>query len=114
AFGKTAIQNRGIITDAAALGRTPTKEAVSLPAPDPLPTKDAGTSPQPLAATPAPAAPAESPSPGDYLQRTPEGHIVAEVLDLLYAAQDTVLRKDFEGRTVELIGQLMPDQTSNA
>jgi uncharacterized repeat protein (TIGR03943 family) len=114
AFGKTAIQNRGIITDAAALGRAPTKESVSLPAPDPLPTKDAGASPPALAATPAPSAPAEAPSPGDYLQRTAEGHIVAEVLDLLYAAQDTVLRKDFEGRTVELIGQLMPDQSNNA
>jgi uncharacterized repeat protein (TIGR03943 family) len=110
AFGKTAIQNRGIITDAAALGRTPTKEGVNLPAPDPLPTKDAGASPPTL----TPSTPAESPSLGDYLQRTPEGHIVAEVLDLLYAAQDTVLRKDFEGRTVELIGQLMPDQANNA
>jgi uncharacterized membrane protein YcgQ (UPF0703/DUF1980 family) len=34
------------------------------------------------------------------------------VLDLLYAAQDTVLRKDFEGKRVELIGQIMPDKTS--
>ena len=113
AFGKTAIQNRGIITDAAALGR-PMRETVSLPAPDPLPTKDEGASPPAPVATPAPGTPAESPSPGDYLQRTPEGHIVAEVLDLLYAAQDTVLRKDFEGRTVELVGQLMPDQSKGA
>jgi uncharacterized repeat protein (TIGR03943 family) len=115
AFGRTTIQNRGIITDAAALGRAPTKEAVSLPAADPLPTKDAGTTPPgPVATTPASVTPADSPSPSDNLQRTPEGHIVAEVLDLLYAAQDAVLRKDFEGRTVELIGQLMPDQTNTA
>ena len=46
--------------------------------------------------------------------RTPEGHIVAEVLDLLYAAQDNVLRNDFEGKTVQLIGQFLPDKTSGA
>ena len=30
------------------------------------------------------------------------------------AAQDNALRKDFEGKPVELIGQLMPDATNNA
>ena len=39
---------------------------------------------------------------------------MAEVLDLLYAAQDINLRKDFEGKTVQLIGQLMPDTADNA
>jgi uncharacterized repeat protein (TIGR03943 family) len=63
------------------------------------------------AAAAAVAPPAAAPQ--DYLQRTPEGYIVAEVLDLLYAAQDNALRKDFEGKTVQLIGQLMPDQTNN-
>ena len=102
AFGKAAIENRGIITDASALGAAPTREAISQPVESPLPTQ-AG----------APAAQPE-PSPGDYLQRTPDGHIVAEVLDLLYAAQDTTLRGDFEGKTVELIGQLMPDKSAGA
>ena len=50
----------------------------------------------------------------DYLVRTPDGKIVAEVLDLLYAAQDNLLRKDFEGQRVELIGQFMPDSSDNA
>ncbi len=36
------------------------------------------------------------------------------MLDLLYAAQDNALRKDFENKPVELIGQLMPDTTNNA
>ena len=103
-FGKAAIENRGIITDASALGVAPTREAVSQPVESPLPTKDGSAAP------PAPAAQPE-PSPGDYLQRTPEGHIVAEVLDLLYAAQDTTLRGDFEGKKVELTGQLMPDRS---
>ena len=102
AFGKAAIENRGIITDASALGAAPTREAISQPVESPLPTQPG-----------APAAPPE-PSPGDYLQRTPEGHIVAEVLDLLYAAQDTTLRGDFEGKTVELVGQLMPDKSADA
>ena len=63
--------------------------------------------------TAAPTAKAPEPSPGDYLQRTPEGHIVAEVLDLLYAAQDRNLRGEFEGKTVELVGQLMPDKSAD-
>ncbi len=48
----------------------------------------------------------------DYLQRTKEGYIITEVLDLLYSVQDSQLRKDFEGRTVQLIAQIMPDKTS--
>lgn len=36
-----------------------------------------------------------------------------EVLDLLYAAQDETLRAGLENRTVELIGQLMPDSSSH-
>ncbi len=52
-------------------------------------------------------------NPTDWLVRTPDGNIVTEVLDLLYAAQDNVLRQDFEGKQVELIGQYMPDTTSN-
>ena len=108
AFGRGAIENRGIITDASALGAAPTRDAISKPVESPLPTNDTANTP------PAPAAAPKEPSPGDYLQRTPEGHIIAEVLDLLYAAQDTTLRGDFEGKTVELIGQLMPDKSADA
>ena len=49
----------------------------------------------------------------DYLQRTKEGYIITEVLDLLYSVQDSQLRKDFEGKTVQLIAQIMPDKTSS-
>ena len=74
--------------------------------------------PPPLPAATDPAAPAipgkiAEKNPTDWLVRTPEGNIVTEVLDLLYAAQDNVLRQDFEGKRVELIGQYMPDTTSN-
>lgn len=132
-FGRTAIENRGITMDVAALGL---KDRRIAPPPDlPLPTKEpaalaetpASTPPAPdqtTAAAPPPAASAtpvpanaQPPSgqemtPGDYLQRTPDGRIVAEVLDLLYAAQDNVLRKDFEGKDIELVAQFMPDKTS--
>jgi uncharacterized repeat protein (TIGR03943 family) len=109
-FSKTAVENRGITEDYASLGLKDRKPG---PPPDlALPTKDqsAPPTPAPVAANTQP--PAAQPSPGDYLQRTPDGRIVAEVLDLLYAAQDNVLRKDFEGKPVQLIGQFMPDKTS--
>lgn len=117
AFGKNAMMNRGVLTDGSALPQLskasgPYSTSLDLP----LPTKD-GSAP---AATPAPA-PASAANGGaaatqqnDYIERTPEGYLVAEVLDLLYAAQDPTLRKDFEGKTVQLIGQLMPDAADNA
>ena len=104
AFGRTAMENRGVVTDASVLP-APARDATIKPPDLTLPTKDG---------SPAPAAPAASTeTPADYLQHTPDGAIVAEVLDLLYAAQDSALRKDFEGKPVQLIGQLMPDKTSN-
>jgi uncharacterized repeat protein (TIGR03943 family) len=73
----------------------------------------------PAASPPIPAAAAEGAAKDaatdampDYLQRTKEGYIITEVLDLLYSVQDSQLRKDFEGRTVQLIAQIMPDKTS--
>ncbi len=135
-YSSSVIKNRMAITDASQLGYTP-RNAPPKPIDMPLPTKESSNAPAPEAAktttttpeaqpapavastTPPAAAPAQTPSsqpppPQDYLTRTPDGRIVAEVLDLLYAAQDNALRKDFEGKPVELIGQLMPDATNNA
>jgi uncharacterized repeat protein (TIGR03943 family) len=105
-FGSGAILNRPEITDAAAL-RSSTAAKNKPPAP-PETNSAAANIPQA-----APSAPMPPPGPPDYLQRTTEGRIVAEVLDLLYAAQDNALRKDFEDKAVELIGQLMPDTSNN-
>lgn len=114
-YSKTAIENRGIDTDGASLGR-PKKLAVApaakvAPVDLPLPTKDGSAA---VSGSPAPATPdtglASKPI-TDYLKRTPEGYIEAEVLDMLYASQDATLRKDFEGKTVVLIAQLMPDSS---
>jgi uncharacterized repeat protein (TIGR03943 family) len=127
-FSANLVKNRGAITDVSQLGGAVPRFNPA-PADLPLPTKaDPAAAPQVAALTPpsAPAAPAEpaaantKPSqpaemaPGDYLQRTADGAIIAEVLDLLYAAQDNTLRKDFEDKRIELVGQLMPDTANNA
>lgn len=121
-FSANLVKNRGAITDVSQLGGA--RRINPAPAEMPLPTNDPNAAPQDApaapvapataAATPAqPAQPAEM-APGDYLQRTADGTIIAEVLDLLYAAQDTTLRKDFENKRIELVGQLMPDTADNA
>lgn len=107
AFGKAMVENRLIDTDGSTLPQRP--PVASLRAPDmPLPTKE-GTPPEPDAPS---SAIASDLAPEDYLERTPDGRIVAEVLDLLYAAQDSGLRTSFEGKPVQLVGQLMPDASS--
>jgi len=106
-FGKKAILNRGIITDASSLRPPSATKDTPRTAPDlSLPTND------PNAPTPDAASKTAEP-PKDYLVRTPDGKILAEVLDLLYAAQDNALRGDFENKAVVLYGQLMPDTANN-
>ena len=123
-FSGDVVKNRMAITDASQLGVAPRTAASLKPVDMPLPTNNPNaapaaattpsTQPPPSATTAQPKASTQPPAPQDYLQRTPDGRIVAEVLDLLYAAQDNALRKDFEGKPVELIGQLMPDASNNA
>ncbi len=91
----------------------PSKEGAQPPAANNTASAPAGSQPPAAGPQQHPAA-AQQESFADYLQRTPEGFIVAEVLDLLYAAQDNVLRKDFEDKTVQLIVQYMPDAAATA
>ncbi len=105
-FSANLVKNRGTITDISQLGAVP--RVSTAPVEPPLPTNDPNATPAPAVAATTPGQPAEM-APGDYLQRTADGTIIAEVLDLLYAAQDTTLRKDFENKRIELVGQLMPD-----
>lgn len=77
--------------------------SIQPPPPLPLPTQDGSTPPA------MPGVVAANPT--DFLIRTPDGLIVAEVIDLLYAAQDDLLRVDFEGKKIQLIGQFLPDRT---
>jgi uncharacterized repeat protein (TIGR03943 family) len=110
-YSESTILNRGVLTDAANLPQ-PSKVPPKIDLP--LPTKDGSSAAAAPAAAPTPAASApQTEQQQDYLTRTPEGYIVAEVLDMLYAAQDDSLRKDFEGKTVEMIGQLMPETSNN-
>ena len=103
-FGVGVVKNRGLVTDGANLpgGRAATS-APTLAATEPaLP----GQSPADLASN---SGSATTLDPSQYLQTTPEGHLMVTVFDLLMAAPDEALRPDFEGRTVELIGQYLPD-----
>lgn len=125
-FSKQLIENRGISMDATGLAERPANalSRSASPAPNPLPPSPplASSLPEPVPSSPQ-AAPAASPSQKpqsfpnpqqlpEYMQRSPEGYIVAEILDLLYSVQDSQLRKDFEGKTIQLIAQTMPDKTS--
>ena len=104
-FGKDAMLNRGVLSEKDKLPTLIKSKTTPFTAPElPLPVNENF----PTATAPAPAA-----AP-DYLTRTPDGRIVAEVLDLLYAAQDNALRKDFENKAVVLTAQLMPDTANNA
>jgi uncharacterized repeat protein (TIGR03943 family) len=51
--------------------------------------------------------------PSLYLQTNTEGQILAETVDLMYAATDETMRSDFDGREVEVVGQLMPARTGS-
>lgn len=140
-FSKQAFEQRGVTMDVSSLGarkpsRTPSTpstpaappaaaskeqaaEATTSPAPTTTATTDAATpklesAPQTTPATTTEGAPAANAEPlPEYLQKTVEGYVIVEVLDMLYAVQDSQLRKDFEGRTVQLIAQMMPSKTAN-
>jgi uncharacterized repeat protein (TIGR03943 family) len=129
-FSRQAFEQRAEVTDASSLGErqrklltgAQTQNAPAEQSPAPVLSsatatqEDSSTSAHPPSATNA--APASTAANAEaipeYLQKTPEGYIVAEVLDLLYAVQDSQLRKDFEGRTVQLIAQMMPSGEKSA
>lgn len=126
-YSSNAVKNATVSTDASSLGGASKSMKAKLnaaresdvlaagrisdPPPLPLPTPDGSQPPTDPNAQKHPAA-AETQSFADYLQKTPEGNILAEVLDLLYAAQDQVLRKDFEGKKVQMTVQYMPDNSA--
>lgn len=122
-FSKQAFEQRGITTDATGLGER--RPVVAPPTQtEPRPDTSAVTQPSPETGNSADKADSnaankattkDSGTPGavpEYLQRTPEGYVIAEVLDMLYSVQDSQLRKDFEGVTVQLIAQIMPEKAA--
>lgn len=48
-----------------------------------------------------------------YLRRNEDGQIIAEVLDLMFGIEDAVIRRDFQGREVAIVGQFMPADSHN-
>ena len=55
-----------------------------------------------------PAVPNSNEGSAQYLPKAPDGNVALEVTDLLYAEQEESLRKMFEGKTIEVIGQYLP------
>lgn len=95
-FGATAVKNRGVVCDIADLpGYAPAFEP-ALPNPD-------GT-----------VGEATMMDPSIYLKKNDSGQILAEIMDLVYAAGDPDLRADFENQEVEIVGQFLPAKTGNA
>jgi uncharacterized repeat protein (TIGR03943 family) len=137
-FSKQAFEQRGVVTDATGLGERQAPKATPAASKPATPIASATTDSTPAApvlnqdAAPAPSSPVATttstePAAGttptnpatsseaaipEYLQKTPEGFVIVEVLDMLYAVQDSQLRKDFEGRTVQLIAQMMPQKAA--
>jgi uncharacterized repeat protein (TIGR03943 family) len=72
---------------------------------EPLPSNDYE---QPIPPSPSASTPNEFVN--EFLKPDKAGRIHTEIVDLLYAAQEPFTRKDFEGKDVELIGQLVPNK----
>lgn len=107
-YGLSTMLNRGVVSDAQGLsGRGKSTPCVE----PPLPSGNGLQSSQPQ---PQPQSQAQSSSALDEIPRSKDGNIIVQVVDLLYAAQETSLRTDLKNQTLEMIGQLMPDATNNA
>lgn len=101
-FGAATVWNRGIVSSIDELPMLGTQSPFHEPA---LPGR--GGEGVPWANDP-------SMDSASYLARTPEGRIRAETIDLMFAAQEPPLQKDFDGKEVEILGQYLPSRTHNA
>lgn len=98
-FGLSTVLNRGIIGDIANL---PGYSPDFTPAYEPgLPQLDGTVTEGTMM------------DPSLYLRRNETGQILAEAVDLLYAAADDYMRSDFENQEVEVIGQFLTPRTGN-
>jgi uncharacterized repeat protein (TIGR03943 family) len=48
-----------------------------------------------------------------YLPRAADGNVMLEVTDLLYGENEASLRKEFTGKTIEVVGQYLPGAKPN-
>ena len=111
-FGAGTMMNRGVVSDASGL-KSGSRSQVNFP----LPSSNGASSSSPLPAippTPVVDAGKDENASEEYLPKSKSGALMVQVPDLLYAAVDRSLRPDFEGKSIELIGQWMPDHVNNA
>jgi uncharacterized repeat protein (TIGR03943 family) len=132
-YDKQAVLNRGFVQDASKLpGRSvikPSATPQTIPpealgadqdekasAEPPLP-QDQNPSTPPKDLAKANDTPPNSSNPSDpseqYLPRAADGNVMLEVTDLLYGENEESLRKEFTGKTVEVVGQYLPGSKSN-
>lgn len=94
-FGATAVLNRGMVDNIADLpGFSPPMDAG-------LPNADGSVAEGTMM------------DPSLYLKKNADGYIMAEAVDLLYAAGEPTMREDFENKQVEVTGQFLPALTGN-
>lgn len=94
-FGSVAVMNRGLIENISGL------PSFSPPVEPPLPQQDGSIGGEVMM------------DPSPYLAKNEKGQILAETVDLLYAASEPTLRGDFENKAVEILGQFLPARTGN-
>jgi len=110
ALSKIQMENRMELSVPPSIPKRPNKDTVSTP---PKPVDQSGSQ-QTGPATQQQSKDAEAAlNTQDFLTRDESGNIVSEILDLLYAAQDSVLRKDFDGKKISLLAQMMPESSNN-
>ncbi len=119
-FTSAAVLNRGISSDASSLPGKPASVAAlaTNTAPNAVKVPAGGNGNGSSGMNVEPPLPGETPvndnanasalDASQYLKTTPQGNVVAEVTDLLFAADDETLRPAFENRSVEMVGQFMP------
>ena len=123
-FSASTMRNRGIQTDPGKLpGRSSSASLKTASAvPPPLAQNAAGDAAN--SSNYEPPLPGATPIPSDatpstldasqYLKKTADGNVIAEVTDLLFATDDDSMRPLFEKRKVEMIGQYMPAEKGPA
>lgn len=115
-YGLSTVLNRGVVSDIQGLATAKVMKSTPYVEP-PLPSGDGTQSqaPAPAPATAVAQQQSQPPAPAnDDIPRSKDGNIIVQVVDLLYAAQDTSLRGDFKDQNIEIIGQLMPETVNNA
>jgi uncharacterized repeat protein (TIGR03943 family) len=131
-YDKQAVLNRGFVQD---VSKLPTRNPIVSTTPPQIPpgalgadederasaepplpqNQDAGTPPKDLAKASDPGQTGGNPDDGSeqYLPRAADGNVLLEVTDLLYGETEESLRKEFMGKTIEVVGQYLPGSKPN-